>query len=71
MDNKNMSDIISEGGEINLIDIAALAIATILFISQGDEEVLRGVGKIADVIKESIIDSQENKDESDTPEQEN
>lgn len=66
MSDNKVSDIISGGGEITLIDIAALSIATTLFISQGDEEMLAAIGKMADVIKESFQQEDDNKEESDS-----
>lgn len=69
MSESNISDIINEGGEITLVDIAALSIATTLFISQGDEEMLKAIGAMADVIKESFGSDNEDKETSDQQEE--
>lgn len=69
MSENNISDIINDGGEITLIDIAALSIATTLFISQGDEEMLKAIGSMADVIKESFGSDNEDKETNDQQEE--
>ena len=53
-----VSDIISDGGELSLVDVAALSIATTLFLSQGDDEVLQAIGRMADLIKASFEDGE-------------
>jgi hypothetical protein len=69
MSENNISDIINDGGEITLVDIAALSIATTLFISQGDEEMLKAIGSMADVIKESFRSDNEDKETNDQQEE--
>lgn len=48
------SDKLFGGGNIEFIDIASLAIATALFIAQGEDNVLKAIGDIADSIKEGF-----------------
>lgn len=54
---------IFEGGNIEFVDVAALSIATALFISQGNEEVLEAIGELADSLKESFTRNDEKENE--------
>lgn len=59
----NTKATILSGGEIEFIDIASLAIATALFISQGNDEILDTIGKIADSLKEGFVGNEEEESE--------
>lgn len=54
MSNKT-TKMINEGGDIGFPEIAALAIATALYISQDDDDKLMQIGKIADEIMERFV----------------
>lgn len=57
--NNDTKATILSGGEIEFVDVASLAIALALFISQGDEETLDTIGKIADSLKEGFAENVE------------
>lgn len=57
------SETIFDGGDIEFIDIAALAIATALFVAQGKTEVMEAIGDMADSIKEGFTADEETTDE--------
>lgn len=57
------SEVILDGGNIEFADIAALAIATAIFISQGDDKVLETIGQMADSLKGGFIPNEETADE--------
>lgn len=56
---ESFEDKIVNGGDIEFIDVASLAIATAIFISGGDDKVLGHIGAIADKLKEAFGSDEE------------
>lgn len=48
-------EMIDHGGDIGFPEIAALSIATVLWLSRGNDKILEEIGSIADEIKERFI----------------
>jgi hypothetical protein len=62
-ENNKTATTLFEGGDVTFVDIAALAIATALFVSQGDEKVLEHIGQMADALQEGFTNGEEKADE--------
>jgi hypothetical protein len=51
-ESNSTEQMINEGGDIAFPDIAALTLATVLWLTRGDDKVINEIGTIADQIKE-------------------
>jgi uncharacterized protein with PhoU and TrkA domain len=62
-DDNKTKDTLFDGGVLHFRDVAALSIATVLFIAQGNEKILDAIGEMADSIKEGLNADEETTDE--------